>query len=96
MTGHVQLRDLRVVDYTVVPEATMESLKEGDSLFEGFFRATCLWNGMVRGFRIGNNKETTKSFMSRICAHIEKLQLILLFTTITFFEFFRQLGKKNQ
>lgn len=41
MTGYVQLRGFRVsADHTAVAETTMKSSKEGDSVFEGRFRAT--------------------------------------------------------
>lgn len=41
MTGYVQLRGFRVsAEHTSVPETTMKSAKEGNSLFEGRFRAT--------------------------------------------------------
>ncbi|VDK83302.1 unnamed protein product [Litomosoides sigmodontis] len=54
MTGYVQLRGFRVsAEHTAVPETTMKSPKEGSSLFEGRFRATRVWNGMIRRFRSG-------------------------------------------
>ncbi|EFO27879.2 hypothetical protein LOAG_00601 [Loa loa] len=54
MTGHVQLRGFRVsADHSDIPESTMKSPKENDSLFEGRFRATRVWNGMIRRFRNG-------------------------------------------
>ncbi|MCP9263626.1 DEP domain-containing protein 1A [Dirofilaria immitis] len=54
MTGYVQLRGFRVsVDRTASPDTMMKSPKEGDSLFEGRFRATRVWNGMIRRFRSG-------------------------------------------
>uniref|UniRef100_A0A0R3RS43 DEP domain-containing protein n=1 Tax=Elaeophora elaphi TaxID=1147741 RepID=A0A0R3RS43_9BILA len=54
MTGHVQLRGFRVsTDHTAAQETTMKSPKEDSSLFEGRFRATRVWNGMIRRFRSG-------------------------------------------
>ncbi|CAG9530020.1 unnamed protein product [Cercopithifilaria johnstoni] len=53
MTGHVQLRSFRVpADHTVLPETAMKNSKDS-SLFEGRFRATRVWNGMIRRFRSG-------------------------------------------
>ncbi|VBB30258.1 unnamed protein product [Acanthocheilonema viteae] len=54
MTGHVQLRGFRVsADHTAVPKGMMKSPEEDNSLFEGRFRATRVWNGMIRRFRSG-------------------------------------------
>lgn len=54
MTCHVQLRGFRVsADHTAVPDTTMKNSNEGDSLFEGRFRATRVWNGMIKRFRSG-------------------------------------------
>uniref|UniRef100_A0A1I8ELI8 DEP domain-containing protein n=1 Tax=Wuchereria bancrofti TaxID=6293 RepID=A0A1I8ELI8_WUCBA len=54
MTCHVQLRGFRIsADHTAVPDTTMKNSNEGDSLFEGRFRATRVWNGMIKRFRSG-------------------------------------------
>uniref|UniRef100_A0A915PT49 DEP domain-containing protein n=1 Tax=Setaria digitata TaxID=48799 RepID=A0A915PT49_9BILA len=50
MAGHVQLRGFRVSNGH---GATAETPEERDSLFEGRFRATRVWNGMIRRFRSG-------------------------------------------
>ncbi|VDO13755.1 unnamed protein product [Brugia timori] len=57
MTCHVQLRGFRVsADHTAVPDTTMKNSNEGDSLFEGRFRATRVINSCSILWKLSYNK----------------------------------------
>ncbi|VDP24865.1 unnamed protein product [Onchocerca flexuosa] len=54
MTGQVQLRSFHLsTDHTEIPESALKNPKESDSLFDGRFRATNVWNKIIRRFRSG-------------------------------------------
>ncbi|EJW86741.1 hypothetical protein WUBG_02346, partial [Wuchereria bancrofti] len=70
MTCHVQLRGFRIsADHTAVPDTTMKNSNEGDSLFEGRFRATRVDSvralisdfGLCKRLQAGRNSLSRKS-----------------------------------